>query len=121
MNSGCSISYPPGVPERIGLKQTLRPGACKILLHYYAYFIMLLCMRTTIEIADELLRQAKTRAADDGIPLRQVIESALRLYILGRRGRGGYRLRWRAERGRIQPGVRLDDRDALFDLMEGRP
>jgi hypothetical protein len=77
-------------------------------------------MRTTIEIADELLRKAKTRAADEGIPLRQVIEAALRLYILGRRSKGGYRLQWRTESGRIQPGVRLDDRDALFDLMEGR-
>lgn len=82
---------------------------------------MLLCMRTTIDIADELLRQAKTRSADEGIPLRQVIESALRLYLLGRRGKGGYRFRWRTEHGRVQPGVRLDDRDALFDLMEGRP
>jgi hypothetical protein len=43
------------------------------------------------------------------------------MYLLGRRGKGGYRLQWRPERGRIQPGVRLDDRDALFDLMEGRP
>ncbi len=81
---------------------------------------MLLCMRTTIEIADELLRKAKTRAADEGIPLRRVIEAALRMYILGRRNKGGYRLQWRTESGRIQPGVRLDDRDALFDLMEGR-
>jgi hypothetical protein len=29
-------------------------------------------------------------------------------------------LQWRSDGGRIQPGVRLDDRDALFDLMEGR-
>ena len=82
---------------------------------------MLLCMRTTIEIADELLRQAKTRAADEGVPLRQVIEEAIRMYILRRRSKGQYRLQWRTESGRIQPGVRLDDRDALFDLMEGRP
>jgi hypothetical protein len=29
-------------------------------------------------------------------------------------------LRWSSERGRLQPGVNLDDRDALFDLMGGR-
>jgi len=90
-------------------------------LHSYVSIIMLLCMRTTIEIADELLRQAKTRSADDGVPLRQVIESALRMYFRGRRSKGGYRLHWRTEHGRMQTGVRLDDRDALFDLMEGRP
>jgi hypothetical protein len=76
-------------------------------------------MRTTIEIADELFRQVKTRAADEGIPLRQVIEAALRMYILGRRSKGQHCLQWRTESGRIQPGVRLGDRDALFDLMEG--
>ncbi len=78
-------------------------------------------MRTTIDLPDELLRKAKTRSADEGVPLRQVIESALRMYLSGRRNKQGYRLRWRTEYGRILPGVRLDDRDALFDLMEGRP
>jgi len=81
---------------------------------------MLLCMRTTVEISDELLRQAKKRAADEGEPLRQVVESALRAYLGGRPRGGTYRLSWHAVHGRIQPGVRLDDRDALFDLMDGR-
>ena len=82
---------------------------------------MLLRMRTTIEINDELLRRAKRRAADEGSALRQVIEAALRLYLSERSSfPTRYKLRWRTERGRIQAGVRLDDRDALFDLMEGR-
>lgn len=75
-------------------------------------------MRTTVEIADELLRAAKKRAADEGGTLRQVVESALRLYLGRGTRRKGYELRWRTEKGRIQPGVRLDDRDALFDLMD---
>ena len=77
-------------------------------------------MRTTIQIGTELLRQAKRRAADEGTTLRAVVEAALRSYLGQRRGRAGYRLSWRTERGTIQPGVRLDDRDALFDLMDGR-
>jgi hypothetical protein len=28
--------------------------------------------------------------------------------------------RWKTERCRIQPGVNLEDRDALWDLMDGR-
>ena len=77
-------------------------------------------MRTTIEITDELLRAAKKRAADEGRPLRQIVESALHVY-LGKQGRpGGFRLRWRSERGRMLPGVRLEDRDTMFDLMDGR-
>lgn len=74
-----------------------------------------------MELNDQILRAAKQRAANEGIPLRRVIESALRTYLEGPSMRKGYKLQWRTERGRLQPGVRLDDRDALFDLMEGRP
>ena len=82
---------------------------------------MFLCMRTTIHISDELLRKAKLRAADDQIPLRKVVEAALRRYLSGGPPRRGqYRLRWHVERGKQQPGVNLDDRDALFDLMDAR-
>jgi hypothetical protein len=77
-------------------------------------------MRTTVDISDEIFRQAKKTAADRGVPLRQVIEAALRHYLGSGRQGGGYKLRWRTESGRLQPGVRLDDRDALFDLMDGR-
>jgi hypothetical protein len=77
-------------------------------------------MRTTLEIRDELLRLAKRRAADEATTLRQVVEDALRSYLGGRPTRRGYRFSWRTEKGRILPGVRLDDREALFDLMEGR-
>lgn len=78
-------------------------------------------MRTTINIGDELLRAAKRRAADLNTTLREVIETALRAHLYRRRGAGRkYVLKWRTERGRVQPGVKLDDRDALFDLMDGR-
>lgn len=78
------------------------------------------CMRTTVEINDELLRRAKRCAADAGESLRAVIEAALRSYLGNGADPDGYSLQWRAESGRIQPGVRLDDRDSLFDLMDGR-
>ena len=74
-------------------------------------------MRIAIEITDELLRQAKKKATAEGTALRQVIETALRFYLAKPRRRAGYKLRWRTKRGQMLPGVRLDDRDALFDLM----
>jgi hypothetical protein len=81
---------------------------------------MLMCMRTTVDLNDEILRAAKRRAADEGATLRDVVERALRAY-LGRTPPGRpYRLRWRTESGRLQPGVRLDDRDSLYELMDGR-
>ncbi len=42
---------------------------------------MLMHMRTTIEISDELFRQVKKRAADEGTAFRQVVENALRVYL----------------------------------------
>jgi len=82
---------------------------------------MVLCMRTTIEITDEILRRAKEKAAAEGTALREVVETALRFYLAKPRRTTGYRLKWRTERGRMLPGVCLDDRDTLFDLMNGRP
>lgn len=38
-------------------------------------------MRTTIDISDELLRQAKARAALEGVRLRDLIEKGLRLAL----------------------------------------
>lgn len=79
-------------------------------------------MRTTVDLNDEVLRQAKKRAADEGRPLRAIVEDALRILLQTPRpgGSARYRLEWHTEKGRLQPGVRLDDRQSLFDLMEGR-
>ena len=81
---------------------------------------MLLCMRTTLDLNDELFRRAKRLAVRERITLRALIERALREHMAGSRTRKRYALRWRTEKGRLLPGVRLDDRDALFDLMDGR-
>ncbi len=79
-----------------------------------------LCMRTTVELNDDLLRRAKRRAADDKTTLRQVLEEALRGHLARRRPERGaaFVLDWRTERGTLQPGVSLEDRNALFDLMD---
>ena len=76
-------------------------------------------MRTTIDINDELMRHAKKRAANDGVPLRDVVEDALRRYLSDKPAATGYKLKWTTETGELMPGVDLDDRDSLFDLMDG--
>jgi len=79
---------------------------------------MLMFMRTTLEINDDLFRRAKRRAADESASFRTVVEDALRLYLARKAKAPGYRWRWRTESGTIQPGVQLDDRNALFELMD---
>ena len=76
-------------------------------------------MRTIVDINDELMRLAEKKATEDGIPLRDVLEDALRLYLAEKPAASGYKLKWTTESGELMPGVDLDDRDSLFDLMDG--
>ena len=77
-------------------------------------------MRTTIDLNDEIFREAKKRAAEDHLPLRAVVEAALRHYLFQKAHRGTYRLRWLPFRGKgLRSGVNLDDGAALRDRMDG--
>jgi len=78
-------------------------------------------MRTTLQFDDRLIRQAKQRAAKDGETLTGLIEKALRAYLQPqvRRGRR-FRLKLLIKNGRAVPGVNWDDRDSLYERMEGR-
>ena len=81
---------------------------------------MLLCMRTTLDIDDDLLRRAKITAAASNKTLTSLVEDALRRALSDTRpdetpprplpvsGSGG-----------LQPGVDLDDTSALLDRMDG--
>ena len=80
---------------------------------------MLLCMRTTIDVPEPLFREAKRRAAEEGVSLREVVLRALRAH-LGGAPRRAYRFRWRVEKGSGPPVVDVNDRDALYDVLDGR-
>lgn len=75
--------------------------------------------RTTLRIDDQLLRELKRRAAEEGRTLQAVtndlLRSSLRAVPLE-----PYQLRLRGWKAAEMPGVDLLDRDALFDLMDGR-
>ena len=78
-------------------------------------------MRTTIRIDDELLAEAKKRAADRRTTLTALIEDSLRESLARRKSRQTRKpFRIKAfGRGGLQPGVDLDDSAALLDRMEG--
>jgi hypothetical protein len=77
-------------------------------------------MRTTLDLDDGLVREAKKRAAREGRTLTSMVEEALRLLLTRRRHGRSYRLQWPTRRGEALPAVDIADRDALFDVMEGR-
>ncbi len=83
---------------------------------------MLFCMRTTLDIDDRLMRLVKKQAVESGQTITGVIENALREALVRQKAVRAkpFKLRWRTVRGRLQPGVDLTDRDALYERMEGR-
>jgi len=82
---------------------------------------MLIWMRTTLNVDDDLLRGAKELAARTGRTLTSVLEDALRK-VLNRSARGASRRRVKVpvsdQRPGLCPGVNLDHAAALLDLME---
>jgi len=81
---------------------------------------MYMCMRTTLDLDDALMRAAKRRAAETGRTLTTLVETALR-ELLRRESAANdqpFRLDWPTVAGGAQPGVDLDDRDDLLRRME---
>ena len=78
-------------------------------------------MRTTIRINDQLLAEAKKRAADRRTTLTALIEDSLRESLARSsppRAQKVFRIK-PFGRGGLRPGVDLDDSASLLDRMEG--
>ncbi len=76
-------------------------------------------MRTTVNIDDHLLAEAKILAARTSRSLGAVLDDALRSMFrrnTERDARGEFRLPTHGTGG-LQPGVDLDDKDALAELI----
>ncbi len=77
-------------------------------------------MRTTVNIDDELLAQAKVIAAQTHRTIGSVLEDALRKLISEQVGSAGeaYELpRLDFSRAGLRPGVDLQDKEAMADLL----
>jgi hypothetical protein len=102
-----------GSPQGAGTRPGWTPGApCGIMMP----------VRTTLTINDDIMKMARRKAARENRTLRDVINEALRQGLtLGDRRRGPrYVFKLKTVAGRLLPGVDLHDRDKLFDLMDGR-
>ena len=77
-------------------------------------------MRTTIDIDDHLLRELKAWAAREGTTLARLVNRLLKQSQRpGSRSRRPFKLTTFRGDG-LQPGVDLEDRDALYGVMDGR-
>lgn len=75
--------------------------------------------RTTLKIDAPLLRQLKQRAAAEGRSLQDLANQLLRQGMAAHH-RPPFTLSLAGWDAQPQPGVDILDRDALFDLMNGR-
>lgn len=81
---------------------------------------MLLHMaRTTLTLDDRILRLLKKKSAEEGRTLQAVTNDILRRGLAPAPS-APYTLRLQGWKAAELPGVNLLDRDALFDLMDGR-
>lgn len=69
---------------------------------------------------DQLFRELKRKASEEGRTLQAVTNDLLRRSLKTSAPREPYHLRLRGWKAAELPGVDLLDRDALFDLMDGR-
>ena len=79
-------------------------------------------MKTTIELPDDLLIDAKKRAAELRRPLRALVEEGLRAR-LARPGKARAtkrrKIRWVLVEGGLPPDLDLADREKMHDWMRG--
>ena len=74
-------------------------------------------MKTTVEIADGLLRQAKRKALKERTTVKALIEQGLRIVVADRKPAAGFTLRKAAFRGDgLVTGRSLQDWAAIRDL-----
>jgi hypothetical protein len=80
---------------------------------------MLICMRTTLNIDDELMLRVKKLAAESGKTITEIVQDALMKATVGEiPKKSQFTLNWRTVCGRVRPGVDLADRDSLYEVME---
>jgi Arc/MetJ family transcription regulator len=75
-------------------------------------------MKTTIDIADELLEQARKRARQENKTLRELVEEALRRRLASESPARPFRLKRRAFKGKgLQPGIPEGNWERVRDLI----
>jgi hypothetical protein len=80
---------------------------------------MSLCMRTTVIIKDDLFRQAKKRASEEGRTLTSLIEDGLTIMLAKSKGTRRRRVHLPVSKasGGVLPGVDLNQSADLEEVM----
>lgn len=77
-------------------------------------------MKTTLDLDDSILAQAKRRSAALGTTLKAFVEDALRARLLeSPQKRKRYSYKMNVVHGKKPPAIDISDRGALFDYLDG--
>ncbi len=78
-------------------------------------------MKTTLHLDDRVAKAVKRHAETHGTTLTAVINTALRQFLArSREPKKGYKLELQTRPTGALPGVDIENRDALYDLMDDR-
>jgi hypothetical protein len=75
-------------------------------------------MKTTLELPDELLIEAKKRAAEQRRPLRAIIEEGLRMALRRPETKRKKHVRLITVKGGVPRGLDLSSREAMYDWLD---
>jgi hypothetical protein len=76
-------------------------------------------MKTTVELPDELLREWKKRAAEEGKTLKEMWTRLLHesLHASPRERRPRRKIRWVTGKGGLPPGLDVSNREQMYDWL----
>ena len=75
-------------------------------------------MKTTLNLNDQVLKNAKEQAARDGITLTAFVEQALKAKLLQETEQVAYSFRPKVVKGSRPPNVDISERDALYEVID---
>jgi len=78
-----------------------------------------ICVKTTLNLNDQVLRRSKDYASRHGMTLTAFVEDALRAKLVAPTGSAKpFKLVLKTVRGSSPPNVDVSDRDALYDVLD---
>lgn len=79
---------------------------------------MVRCMKTTLNIDDRILKEAKKLAAERGVTLTSIVEDGLRAVL---NPPTEYRFEFPTVPGKLPPDLDITSREAMYDWFDRNP
>jgi hypothetical protein len=75
-------------------------------------------MKTTLNLNDQVLKNAKAQAAREGTTLTAFVEEALKARLVRANEKVTYRFKPKVVTGSKPPNVDISERDALYEVID---